>query len=125
MGRTIRVLLIEDDQFIRDVYTDLLTEGGYQVETANDGQAGLAKIEEAGFDLILLDIMMPKMNGLEVLKRLKEKPSAFPQGPIILLSNLSHDKIINEALAIGATSYLVKSSLNPDQFLSYIKKLLG
>lgn len=120
-----RVLIIDDDQYIRDLYQEVLTEAQFNVTTAIDGEEGLAKAREGGFDLILLDAMMPKVDGLGVLKGLKEEPPKAANGPILLLTNLAHDTVINQALQEGAKTYFVKSEMNPDEFLDNIKKFLG
>lgn len=119
-----KVLVVDDDQYIRDVYREVLEDEKYQVETAVDGQEGLLKAQEGGYDLILLDAMMPKVDGLGVLKGLKENPPKQENKAIILLTNLAHDKVIDEAMENGAKSYLIKSDMNPDQFLQNIKKFL-
>lgn len=119
-----KVLVVDDDQYIRDIYREVLEGEKYQVETAVDGQEGLLKAQEGGYDLILLDAMMPKVDGLGVLKGLKENPPKVENKAIILLTNLAHDKVIDEALQNGAKSYLIKSEMNPDQFLQNIKKFL-
>lgn len=75
--------------------------------------------------MILLDVMMPKKNGLETLKGLKENPAAKPNGPIILLTNLAQDPIMQEALKTGAKSYMIKSDLNPDQLVEKVKQFLA
>lgn len=119
-----KVLVVDDDQYIRDIYREVLEGEKYQVETAVDGQEGLLKAQEGGYDLILLDAMMPKVDGLGVLKGLKENPPKVENKAIILLTNLAHDKVIDEAMENGAKSYLIKSEMNPDQFLQNIKKFL-
>lgn len=119
-----KVLVVDDDQYIRDLYCELLEAEKYEVTTAVDGQDGLLKATEGGYDLILLDAMMPKIDGLGVLKALKENPPKKINKAIILLTNLAQDKVIDEAIANGAKSYLIKSDMNPDQFLQNIKKFL-
>lgn len=119
-----KVLVVDDDQYIRDLYRELLEAEKYEVATAIDGQEGLIKATEGGFDLILLDAMMPKMDGLGVLKALKENPPKQENKAIILLTNLAHNKVIDEAMENGAKTYLIKSEMNPDQFLQNIKKFL-
>ncbi len=120
-----RILVIDDDKDIQDIYTEFLTQAGYQVDNAHDGQEGLTKILQGGYDLILLDIMMPKIDGLGLLKKLKENP---PQnvynGPIIVLSALDQDYIITQALNLGAKGYLKKSGMTPDQALNKISEFL-
>lgn len=119
-----RILLIEDDQFTRELYEDFFKEAGYEVDSAPDGEVGVVKARNGGYDLILLDVMMPKLDGLGVLKALKEKPSAKANGPIILLTNLAHDPVVKEALQNGAKTYLIKADLNPDQLLEKVKVYL-
>jgi len=83
-----KILLIEDEAGIRQVYADVLKKEGYTVETAEDGEAGLEKIKTGGYSLILLDIMLPKMDGLAILTELKKKAPQEANGPIVLLTNL-------------------------------------
>ena len=82
-------------------------------------------MQDGGYDLILLDIMLPKMDGLEVLKKLKEKPPNEKNGPVVLLTNLGQDSIIKKGFELGASGYLIKSSMNPDQVLSEVKVFLS
>lgn len=119
-----KVLLIEDDQFTRELYMDVFTNEGFEMDSAPDGEAGLVKAREGGYDLILLDVMMPKLDGLGVLKGLKTTPPTKPNGPILLLTNLAHDPVVQEALATGAKDYLVKAEYNPDELLEKLKVYL-
>jgi CheY-like chemotaxis protein len=120
-----RILVIEDDQFLRELYDELLREEGYEVELASDGQEGLDKVSRGGYDLILLDIMLPKIDGLEILRRLRDKPPEKPNGATVLLTNLGQDSIIKEGFNLGASGYLIKSAMNPDQVLSEVKVFLS
>lgn len=120
-----KILVVDDDQYIRELYEEVLKDEGYTVETANDGEEGLALLEKGGYDLILLDVMMPKKDGLAVLDSLSQHPPVTKNGPILLVTNLGHDPIIEEGIKKGATSYLVKDSMNPDQFLQNVKKFLA
>lgn len=124
MNKNKKILLIEDDPYTRDVYQEILQNNGFTVTTAEDGQEGLADILEGGFSLILLDVMMPKMDGLQVLANIKGKIPKNQNGPVVLLTNLGHDPIINEALRLGAKAFLIKSELNPDQLVLEINKLV-
>jgi DNA-binding response OmpR family regulator len=118
------ILIVEDDQFLRDLYTDLLTQEKYDVKTADNGEDALAILHKDKFDLVLLDIMMPKKDGLTVLKELT--PDDFKRaGQIVMLSNLGQEALIKEAIGAGATSYLIKSALAPDQILLEIRDLLA
>jgi len=120
-----RILVIEDDQFLRELYDELLREEGYEVDLAGDGEEGLAKVSKGGYDLVLLDIMLPKMDGLEILRQLRDKPPEKPNGPVVLLTNLGQDSIIKEGFNLGAAGYLIKSAMNPDQVLSEVKVFLS
>ncbi len=82
---------------------------------------GYLTAREGGYDLILLDVMMPKLDGLGVLKGLKATPAKKANGPILLLTNLAHDPVVQEALATGAKDYLVKAEYNPDELLAKLK----
>ena len=120
-----KILVVEDDQFLRELYNELLVEEGYSVDLAADGEEGLNKVLVGGYDLVLLDIMLPKMDGLEILRRVKDKHPATPNGPVVLLTNLGQDSIIKEGFNLGASGYLIKSAMNPDQVLSEIKVFLS
>lgn len=120
-----KILVVEDDEFLRELYNELLKGEGYDVTLAIDGEEGLNQISEGGFELILLDIMLPKMDGLEILRHIKAKPPKLPNGPVVLLTNLGQDSIIKEGFALGASGYLIKSAMNPDQVLSEVKVFLN
>ncbi len=120
-----RILVVEDDQFLRELYDELLREEGYAVDLAADGQEGLDKASAGGYNLVLLDIMLPKVDGLEVLRQLKVSPPKQPNGPVVLLTNLGQDSIIKEGFSLGASGYLIKSAMNPDQVLNEVKVFLN
>ncbi|OGY26812.1 MAG: hypothetical protein A2Z42_00495 [Candidatus Woykebacteria bacterium RBG_19FT_COMBO_43_10] len=120
-----RILVVEDDQFLRELYNELLRDEGYDVDLAPDGEDGLAKILKGGYDLVLLDIMLPKIDGLEVLRRVKKQTTEKPNGAVVLLTNLGQDSIIKEGFNLGASGYLIKSAMNPDQVLAEVKVFLN
>lgn len=119
-----RILIIEDDQFLREFYQDLLTEEGYSVEVAADGEIAVNKLLEGGFDLVLLDIMLPKKDGLSVLKDLKLQTPKKINKAVVVLTNLGQESLIKQCFDLGASGYLIKSALNPDQILSEIKSYI-
>ncbi len=119
-----KILIVEDDQDVRELYAEVLRDEGFDVEEAVDGQSGLAKVLEGSYDLLLLDIMLPKFDGLEVLKTIKEK--AKVKGiPVVLLTNLGRESIIKEGFSLGADGYLIKSEYTPEEIVGEVKKFLG
>ena len=119
-----RILIIEDDQFLREFYEELLQAEGYEVDVAADGDTGSIKLLTGGYALILLDIMLPKKDGMQILRELRVKPPTKFNGPIVVLTNLGQDAVIKQCFDLGANGYLIKSALNPDQVLSEIKTYL-
>lgn len=119
-----KILIVEDDQFLREFYQELLQAEGYIVDLAPDGEIASAKISQGGYDLVLLDIMLPKKDGLHVLRDNKAAPPKVSNGPVVILTNLGQDTIINQAFDLGASGYMVKSALNPDQVLNEIHNYL-
>lgn len=119
-----RVLLVDDDQSIRELYEEILKNAGYEVETAVDGKEGYDKIIEGGYDLILLDVMMPLLDGIGVLTNLQEDHPKKKNGPIILLTNLAYDPVVKDALSKGAAMCLNKAEMNPDEFIKKVKEVI-
>ncbi len=119
-----KVLVVEDEEYLRDVYCDILRDSGFEVDSAPDGEAALAALKRGGYDIVLLDIMLPKMDGIEVLRTTKQIPSDAPNGPIIILSNLEQQTIISQGVALGARAYIIKSNINPEDIVTEINKIL-
>lgn len=117
-----RVLIVEDDFFIRDIYSKVFAMEGYAVEIAVDGEDALTKIraQQAPYDMILLDIMMPKITGLDVLKQLRALPPPVKNTSVFILSNLGQQSIIEQAFQIGMDGYIIKSQMTPDQIVEEI-----
>jgi len=119
-----KILIVEDDRLLVTMYKQKFEKDGYEVSTAFDGVEGLKKIREEKPTLVLLDIMMPKMHGLEVLEETKRDPET-KDIPIVLLTNLARgEEDINRGLELGAIAYLVKSQLRPSQVVAKVKELL-
>jgi CheY-like chemotaxis protein len=120
-----RILLVEDDKFLRKACEVSLKKRGFTVLTAVDGEAGLQEAHASVPDLILLDLLMPKLSGLETLEALK-KDEQTRGIPVVILSNSSIDSDIQKAEALGAVGYLVKASLSlqqlGDRVSSYLKQ---
>ena len=119
-----KILIVDDDLYIRDLYEEIFKDAGFEVVTAQDGKEGLEKLLQGGFNVTLLDVMMPKLDGLGVLDGLKKQQPQNPNGPIILLTNLAHDPIMRDAKIKGAAGFLIKADLNPDQLIAKVKEYL-
>lgn len=117
-----RILVIEDDQFLRKAAGAALRRHGYVVLTAANGEAGLEVARAEHPDLVLLDLIMPGMQGFEVLKLLKEDQSTSSI-PVIILSNLGQDVDVKNALQAGAADYLIKANLALDTLVGRVKAL--
>jgi len=119
------ILLVDDDPLIIRMYQKKLSAEGYKVNTAFNGEEGLTSIKKEKPDLILLDVMMPKVNGVEVLKTLK-KDSESAMIPVIILTNLGDDeKEIQAAKDLGALDYLVKSDISLEELSLRVKESLA
>lgn len=115
---TKKVLVVEDEQDLRDFYKEVLANAGFEVEVAKDGEEGLQKILQGKIDVVLLDIMMPKIDGIGVLQILKEQKKPLPK--IIMLTNLSHDKTLEEAKELGAVDSIIKSNADPQDIIKKV-----
>src|SRR3990167_8904113 len=118
-----RILVVEDDLFLRELYSDILTQEGYKVESAQDGEEALQKIKVGGYDLILLDIIMPKMDGLEVMRQVQANPPQSPNKCVVFLTNLDKDEEIKTALKLG-NGYIIKSQITPGTLVEKVKGYL-
>ncbi len=120
-----RILVVDDDPTLRELYNEVLTTAGYQIDFAVDGEEGLQKIRAGSYDLVLLDVMMPRLDGLGVLTKLQtEEPKPAKMPKIVVWTNLSHDPAIKEAMQKGATNVLVKADLAPNQVVEMVQKYL-
>jgi len=117
------ILLIEDEQLLQKTLGDVLGNEGYKIINALDGEIGLRLAKEKKPDLILLDIILPKLNGFDVLKKLREDPET-KWIPVIVLTNLEQTKDIEKALSLGASAYLVKNNYTMAEVIEKIKKSL-
>jgi len=103
-----KILIVEDEAILSNVLKDRFEEEGWQATIAVDGEEAVAVIKKSKFDLVLLDLIMPKKDGFEVLKEVRSEPE-FKELPILVLSNLGSDDDIKKALSLGATDYFVKT----------------
>lgn len=119
-----KILFIEDEAALQKAFGTILKDKGYDVISAFDGETGLKLAKEEKPSLILLDIILPKAHGFEVLKKLKEEKET-QQIPVIILTNLEDMENVGKALELGAMSYLVKAQYSLEEVLEKIKKALG
>lgn len=118
-----KILFIEDEQALQEVLGQSLTESGYEVVRAMDGEQGLELASQEMPALILLDLIMPKQNGFEVLTALKQN-EATKAIPVIVLTNLESTEDIEKALSLGATTYLVKANYSLEEVLKKVREAL-
>ena len=118
-----KILVIEDDPVMGLVCRRLLSKGGYEIQIANDGCKGLECVNTFQPDLVLLDLMMPKMNGLEVLKHVRAQESLHKL-PVIVMTNACVPTMVEQATAAGATHILDKSKFNPVTITELLRSLL-
>lgn len=122
MAKT-KILIVEDDQLMLRLYSKVFTIEGYTVVTALDGEEGLLQAHTEIPTLILLDVMMPKMNGLQLLEKLKADATT-KKIPVIMLTNLTGEVDAETAISKGAVKYIVKSEYEPKQVVNMVKELL-
>ncbi|OGZ18949.1 MAG: hypothetical protein A2175_01280 [Candidatus Nealsonbacteria bacterium RBG_13_42_11] len=118
-----RILFIEDESAIQKTFGEVLSQEGYEIISALDGEIGLRLAKTKKPDLILLDLILPKMNGFDVLKHLKEDQET-KDIPVIVLTNLEGIKDVDAVLQMGAKTYLVKTQYTLEEVVEKIKKTL-
>ena len=124
MANKIKILLIEDDPFLLSMYATKFELEGFEIIFAEDGEKALKVANKEKPDIILLDVLLPKMDGFEVLKELK-KNEETKAVPVILLTNLSQRDDVEKGLALGAVDYLIKAHFMPTEVVEKIKKILA
>lgn len=118
------ILLIEDEAALLSLYKQVLTDSGFHVIAVNEGELGFDAILDNSWDLCLLDIMLPKKDGLEILKELKEYTD-WKKGKVVMMTNLNSEDIINNAFDLGADGYLIKSEIQPDKLIEEVTMFLS
>lgn len=117
------VLLIEDDSFLANIYKTKFEMEGFKVTVAGNGELGLKEAKKKSPDVILLDILLPKMDGFTVLEQLKED-SDLKSVPVILLTNLGQKDDVDKGLKLGAADYLIKAHFKPSETVEKVKKVI-
>ncbi len=119
-----KIIIVEDEEILQNLLNKKLTEKGYAVEVAGDGEEGIQKIRETKPDLILLDIIMPKMGGFEVLEEM-QKDESISQTPVIVVSNSGQPVEIDRAQKLGAKDWIVKTEFDPQEVIDKIINQIG
>ncbi|MDP2946258.1 MAG: response regulator [bacterium] len=117
------ILLIEDEEMLANMYETKFKNEGFNIRKALDGETGLKMAIEDKPDIILLDIIMPKLDGFSVLKKIKENDK-IKNVPVVLLTNLGQDEDIKKGQTLGAAGYLVKANLTPIEVVNKVKEYL-
>jgi len=116
-----KILMIEDDRFLRKIYRDKLTRAGFDFIEATNGEEGLNKVISESPDLVLLDLILPRKNGFDVLIEMKRNKNT-KNIPVIILSNLGQESDIKRGLGLGAQNYLVKTDISLSEVVEKIKE---
>lgn len=117
------ILVIEDDKFLRELIAQKLSRDGYEVSEAIDGEEGIKKIQKEKPDLVLLDLILPGIDGFEVLTKMK-KDSTISSVPVIILSNLGQKDDVERGLKLGAVDYLIKAHFTPGEIVDKVRDVL-
>ncbi len=121
--KLLRNCIIEDDEDLREIYSLKFKNKGFDVLGAADGEAGLKAIQEGKPDLILLDIMLPKINGFEILRRIKSDKT-LKKIPVFILSNLGQDQEVKQGLDLQADKYFIKVHYTPEEIVDKVKEFI-
>ena len=117
------ILLVEDDPFVVDIYTAKLGSAGFKVEVAEDGEEAIRKLKEKKPDLMVLDIVLPNIDGWELLKMVRTE-LGMEDLKVVVLSNLTQKEEVQKGSALGVIRYFVKASFTPSEVVEEIKKIL-
>lgn len=119
-----KILVVEDDKFLRELIAQKLLKEGYDIVQAVDGEKGLKSVKDEKPDLVLLDLILPGIDGFEVLAKVKEDP-VLSAVPIIILSNLGQKEDIERGLKMGANDYLIKAHFTPSEIIEKVRSVIG
>lgn len=124
MENKLKILCIEDEFFISELYTRALQTAGYEVVSVSDGEAAVSEAEKNTYDIILLDLMIPGINGIEVLRRLRNPDRPTPiKAKIIVTTNLDQEEATRERIEKQADGYLIKAEITPRELVEYLKQI--
>ena len=120
-----KILIVEDEKDLLEVYKDTLEANGHEIDTADDGEVAFDKIKQGGYDLVLLDIILPKLNGLLIMQKIRALPvPANPNKAVVFLTNLDRNEEINQGIKL-ADGYLIKSKITPDDLVREVNLYLS
>ncbi len=119
-----KIIIVEDEEILRNLLKKKLENEGYEIDVAEDGEEGIKKIQETNFDLILLDIIMPKMGGFDVLEEM-QKDENLKSIPVIVVSNSGQPVEVDRAQKLGAKDWVVKTEFDPQEVIDKVKKQIG
>lgn len=117
------ILLVEDDPFVIDIYITKLREVGFNIDTAENGEEALMKLKEKKPDLLILDIVLPNIDGWELLKKIRTELN-FQDLKVVVLSNLSQKSEVEKSLELGVIKYFIKANFTPSEVVGAIKEIL-
>ena len=117
-----KILIVDDDPFIVDMYALKLKEAGFEIDNAPDGRKGLEAIRNGGYDLVLLDVVLPITDGFEILETLKRENASHP--PIVLLTNLGQKEDVQRGISLGVADYIIKAHFTPSEVVEKVKAVL-
>jgi len=118
-----KIIVVEDEQYLRDLYIQILQQEGYRVDSAEDGDIAFEKLSKNQYDLVLLDVILPKMDGLQILEKLS-KMGDRKFDNTVLLTNLGQDLVVAKALDYGVRGYMIKSDYTPEEMINEVKGYL-
>lgn len=119
-----KILLVDDDIYIRDLYAEVLKDENYEVFIAADGEEALNMVAQDIYDLVLLDIMMPKVDGIQVLTKIKQD-DRYRNVPVVMLTNFGQEDLVKQAVTMGSSDYLLKYNLTPGEMTAKVKQVLN
>lgn len=119
-----RILLVEDNRSIKDIYKRILEEEGFEVSAVEDGFTAQQEIKNGEWDLLLLDIMLPKLDGLSLLKDLMKDPNLSGK-PVLVISNVNEPEFINQCIQLGVREYIIKAEVLPSDILEHVVRYLS
>jgi two-component system response regulator ResD len=126
MDKQKRILVVEDEEYLRDIYVRVLEgTGKYEVGAAEDGEVALEKVRQGGFNLILLDVMLPKIDGFQVLNKMQEEGLDKKNGQIIVLTNLDQEAEIAQGASLGVRGYIIKSDYTPEKLVREVERIMS